>query len=157
MYALDGVPGQYLFVKYIINALQYGHVHLVVLVYFVDTLRAEISFGNHFHLHFGGAYRVSPAYHGAEVVIPAESGVGGYQQVAQINRVADVPVFAGRHGLQETVHLVERVGDEHGLEVVAALHAVANTGGNGVDVFQYSRVFDSFDVGRDDGFQFRTG
>ena len=87
-------------------------------------------------------------------MVAAEAGVGGHQQVAQVYRVADVAPLAGRYGPQEAVHLVERVGDEHGLEVVAALHAVADAGGDGVDVFQHGRVFDTSDVGRDDGFQF---
>ena len=94
MYTFNGVPGQYFFVEYIINTLQYGHVHLVSFVYFVNALRAEISFGNHFHFHFCGTDGVTTSYHGTEIVIAAEPGIGGNQKVSQIYRVADVSVPA---------------------------------------------------------------
>ena len=72
----------------------YGHVHLVSFVYFINAFRAEISFGNHLHFHFCGTDGVTTSYHGSEIVIAAEPGIGGNQKVSQIYRVADVSVPA---------------------------------------------------------------
>ena len=116
-----------------------------VSVHLLDTLRAVVAFRNHFHFNLCALYRVTLANHGAEHAVTAEVGVGRYEQVAQIGRVVDGTLHR-MNGVQEAVHFLDGVRDEHRLEVVAILQTVADTCCDGIDVLQYRGIFDTHDV-----------
>ena len=47
------------------------------------------------------------------------------------------------HRIQETVHLLNGVGDQNSLEVVAIFQTATDTGSDGIYVFKYRTVFDT--------------
>ena len=103
---------------------------------FVDVLHAfgaVISFGYHFHFYLRAFHTVTLAYHGAEHPVAAEVGISRDEEVAQIDRIDDIP-FDGVYYREKAVHLC-RVGHDDRLEVVSILQAVADACCNGVDVF----------------------
>ena len=115
---------------------------------FVDVLHAfgaVISFGYHFHFYLRAFHTVTLAYHGAEHPVAAEVGISRDEEVAQIDRIDDIP-FDGVYYREKAVHLLCRVGHDDRLEVVSILQAVADACCNGVDVFQHRSVFDADDV-----------
>ena len=60
-------------VKNFIYTVEYGHVDAVSFIYVVDTFCPVITFGSLFHFHACGLYRISFAYHRAEVVVAGEA------------------------------------------------------------------------------------
>ena len=61
---------------------------------FVDVLHAfgaVISFGYHFHFYLRAFHTVTLAYHGAEHPVAAEVGISRDEEVAQIDRIDDIP------------------------------------------------------------------
>lgn len=113
-----------------------------MLVDFLDTFGSVITFGYHFHLYLGAFYGISLAYHRTERTVTAEVGVSRHQHVTQINGITDVSVQR-MYGLQEAVHLLDGVGHEYRLEIVAILQTAANPCGNGIYVFEHGTVFDA--------------
>ena len=83
-------------------------------------------------------------------MVARETGVGGDEQVTEVDRVADA-TGAGTHGVDKPFHLSDGVGYEHCQKIVASLHAVHYAGGDGVDIFQHGGIFDALHVARRDG------
>lgn len=60
----------------------------------------------------------------------------------KINRFIYVSVQR-MYRIQETVHLLDSVGNQYGLKVVAVFQSAANTGGDSIYVFEYRTVLDT--------------
>ena len=114
----------------------------MMLVDFLDTFRAIVTFGNHLHFNLRTLYGISFPYHRAECPVTAEVGVSRHQQVTEINRFIYVSVQRV-YRIQETVHLLDSVGNQYSLEVIAVFQSAANTGGDGIHVFEYRTIFDT--------------
>ena len=89
-------------VKDIIYSIEYRHLDIVFFIYFFNTFSAVIAFCHHFHFDLCCFYRIPFAYHRAECVISAESGISRYKQVSEINRFTDVSVYR-IHGIDKTI------------------------------------------------------
>ena len=135
------------FVEDVIDGIENGHVDAVVAVDFLHTFGAVVAFGNHFHLELCGLDGVALSNHRTEHAVAAEVGIHRDEQVAQIDAVADVAVGVGLDGVQESLHLLQGIGDEDCLKVVTEFEAVADTCCDGIDVLQHRTEFDAFDVG----------
>lgn len=72
----------------------------MVLVYVPYALGTIVALGGLLHLHARGLDRIALAYHRTEVVVARKTRVGRYQQVAEIYRVADMPL-TGRDGVDK--------------------------------------------------------
>ena len=121
-------------IENVVNRVEYRHVHVVVTIDFLDTLRAVVSFGNHLHFELGGLDGITLSNHGAEYAVSGEVGIHGHEQVAQIDGVGDAPL-AWLHALKEAVHFLHCICHQHGLEVVAQLESVADARCYGIDNF----------------------
>ena len=135
-------------IENVVNRVEYRHVHVVVTIDFLDTLRAVVSFGNHLHFELGGLDGITLSNHGAEHTVSGEVGIHGHEQVAQIDGVGDAP-FAWLHALKKAVHFLHGIRHQHGLEVVAQLESVADARCDGIDILQYGTIFNAFNVGAD--------
>ena len=111
-----------------------------VAVDVLHTLGAEVALGYHLHFQLGALYGVALAYHGAEDTVSGEVGVASYQQVTAIHAVYDASV-QWEHGGEQALHLLQGIGDEHSLEVVAILEAVADARCDTVHVLQHTGIF----------------
>ena len=140
--SLYRVGGRRLLVKYPIDGVSYRHVYVELFVYLVDTCRRVVALRYHRHLYHGAFYGVSLAYHRSECPVTAEIRIAGHQQVTQINRFIYVSVQR-MYRIQETVHLLDSVGNQYGLKVVAVFQSAANTGGDSIYVFEYRTVLDT--------------
>ena len=136
---------RFLLVQYIINSVQYRHVHFIFLVDLTHTLGSIISLGYHFHLQLRCLHGISFTDHGSESTVTAEPGISGNQQIAKVDGVGDIPLQPV-YGVHEITHLLNSVRDKYGLEVIAIFHPMANTGGDSVHVLQYGGVFDTGDI-----------
>ena len=56
------------------------------------------------------------------------------------------------YGIKKTSHFLYCVRDEYRLEVIAIFQATANTGGNGIYVFQNRTVFNAYYIIADGSF-----
>ena len=115
---------------------------MMMLVDFLDTLRTVVTFSDHFHFNLCALYGISLTDHCAECPVTAEIRIAGHQQVTQINRFIYVSVQR-MYRIQETVHLLDSVGNQYGLKVVAVFQSAANTGGDSIYVFEYRTVLDT--------------
>ena len=113
---------------------------MIVLVNVFHAFGSVESFCNHFHFDLGAFYAVSFSDHGSEYSVSAEVGITCYKQVAQINRVNDIP-FYRMYCFQETVHFLCGVRHQYRLEVIAIFQSVTDTGGNGIYVLENRGVF----------------
>ena len=84
--------GAYTLVQDVVDGIQYGHVHVQVLVDVLHALGAEVALGYHLHFQLRTFHGVSLAYHGTEDTVAREVGVTSYQQVATIYTVYDASV-----------------------------------------------------------------
>lgn len=135
----------YALVENVVDRIEYGHIDVHAAVYLFHTLRSEVAFGYHFHLYLRTLHAVALANHGAESAVAREIAVARDEQVAEINRVVDAALH-WMYGVEEARHLLNGVGHEHGLEVVAELQTAANACRYGVDVLQDRRIFDADDI-----------
>ena len=83
-------------------------------------------------------------------MIARETGVRSDEKVAKINRVSNSSVARIYSG-EESFHFSDGVASDHSDEIVAFFHAVYDTSGDGVNVFEDTCIFDTFNVVRNDG------
>ena len=83
---------RFLLVQYIINCVQYRHVHFIFLIDLTHTLGSIISLGDHFHLQLRCLHGISFTDHGSESTVTAEPGISGNQQIAKVDGVGDIPL-----------------------------------------------------------------
>lgn len=132
------------------------HVDEMFLIDLVHALGAEIAFGNHLHFGLSTFDGVATPDHGAEGMVARESGVGGNQEITEVSGVGDIAGYR-MDGINKAAHLLDGVGKENGLEIVAILEAVANTGHDGVDVLEDGGVLNADDVGGEGILQVAVG
>ena len=113
---------------------------------FLHTFCAIESFGNHFHFDLRRLDRVAPSDHGSKDAVAREIGIAGHKEVAEIYRVVNVSLN-GVDRIEEAAHLLHGVAHKHTLEVVAVFQAVADSGSDGINVFQDRSIFDANHVG----------
>ena len=89
----DFYLGSNALVENIVYCIENGHVHMPVTVDLFHALRAEISLGNHLHLHLCRFHAVALADHCAEDTVTREIGVAGDEKVAEIDRVIDSAIY----------------------------------------------------------------
>ena len=133
------------FIQDVVDGIHNRHVYMQVLVQFLDTLGTVVTFGNHFHFYLCALHRIAFTNHGTEHAVAAKVGVGSYKQVAQISRVVD-GTFYRMHCIQQAVHFLNGVRDEHSLEVVTILQTITNTGCNRIDILQYRSIFNTYNI-----------
>ena len=102
-----------------------GNVGLEVFVHLVDALHGIVTFGDLAHLELGDAHGESVANHVAEHAVAAIAGVGGDEQVTEIDRVVEA-AGAGKDSTDEVLHLLHTVGDVGRDEVVAVAEAAVS-------------------------------
>ena len=113
----------------------------------LHTLGAKITLGYHLHLYLGALNAVALTNHGAKGAVTREVAVTRYQKVAQVNAIVGI-ALQWINGCKEAVHLLDGIGHENRLEVVAILQTATDTSCDGIDILQNRRILDAHHIGR---------
>ena len=97
------------------------------------ALRTKIAFGNHFHFNLCAFHAIPLANHCAKGAVSREVRVTRNQQVTKIDAVVDI-AFEWMYCRKKTRHLLNGIGHEHRLEVIAIFQATANACRYSIDI-----------------------
>ena len=122
-----------------VHCLNDGDIHVQLLIGVVDAVCAVVTLGYHLHLQLCGFDGVTHSDHLPELTVTTELRVRCNEHITQISAGTDVAMHRTECG-GEVIDLLQRVADQHGLEVVAIAQTLAYTSGNGVDVFHHRGV-----------------
>ena len=111
----------------------------------MDGFRAIITLGYHLHLHLRGLDRIAESEHLTELTVTAELRITRDEDVAQITRSRDVTRHIAHRG-RETLDLLDGVGQEHSLEVIAVVQSLTHTGCDGVDILHDRTILQADDI-----------
>ena len=114
----------------------------ILLIDFMNSLHAKISLGNHQHLHLRGLHGIPFPDHRPERPVPAELGIGCYQQISQVRGKLDIPLHR-MNGIHKTFHLLDGISDQYRLEIIAIPQSVTDPCCNRENIFQYRGILGS--------------
>ena len=113
-------------VENVINSLRDRHMNFIPLIDFMNSLHAKVSLGNHQHLHLRGLHGIPFPDHRPERPVPAELGIGRYQQISQVRGKLNIPLHR-MNGIHKTLHFLNSISNQHGLEIIAIPQSVTDS------------------------------
>ena len=114
-------------------------MNFIPLIDFMNSLHAKVSLGNHQHLHLRGLHGIPFPDHRPERPVPAELGIGRYQQISQVRGKLNIPLHR-MNGIHKTFHFLDSISNQHCLEIIAIPQSVTDPCRNRENIFQHRGI-----------------